>query len=61
MRLPDIIHVLLESILDFATLPFVPVVVTRLHLHLGILMCLCLLVVALRVTRFLAGALIVSI
>ena len=62
MRLPYVIHVLLQCILNLVVLSFaLPVIVTRLHLHLGVLVRLLLLVVALRVAGFLVRTLVVSI
>lgn len=62
MRLPYVIHVLLQRILNLVVLPLaLSLIVTRLHLHLGVLVRLLLLVVALRVARFLVCALVVSI
>ena len=62
MRLPYVIHVLLQRILNLVVLPLaLPVIVTRLHLHLGVLVRLLLLVVALCVAGFLVRTLVVSI
>jgi hypothetical protein len=62
VRLPYVIHVLLQRILNLVVLPLaLPVILTRLHLHLGVLVRLLLLVVALRVAGLLVRALVVSI